>query len=180
MQIPDDRAGLRAVFFDRDGTIVHDVPYNGDPTRVRLVEGAAEGFARLRSAGLRTGIVTNQSGVGRGFITREQADAVTAEVVRQIGGVDVVRTCPHTPTDACRCRKPAPGLVLDAAAALGLRPDEVAVVGDSPTDVEAAEAAGARSVLVPGPQAADLTAALDLLLNPVPVNPVLANPVAAR
>jgi D-glycero-D-manno-heptose 1,7-bisphosphate phosphatase len=171
---PDSRAGLRAVLFDRDGTVVHDVPYNGDPRRVRLVDGAADAFARLRAAGLLTGIVTNQSGVGRGFITAEQADAVTAEVVRRLGGVDVVRTCPHAPGDGCGCRKPAPGLVLAAAAALGLDPGEVAVVGDSATDAGAARAAGARSVLVPGArtpegpvdhaEAPDLAAALDLLL----------------
>lgn len=176
MQIPDGTAAPRAVLFDRDGTLVHDVPYNGDPARVRLVEGAAGVFARLRSAGIRTGIVTNQSGVGRGYITREQADAVTSEVVRRLGGVDVVRTCPHAPDDGCACRKPAPGLVLDAAAALGLTPAEVAVVGDSVTDAAAADAAGARSVLVPGPrppgqttahtEAADLAAAVEVLLAP--------------
>ena len=176
---PDGKTGLRAVLFDRDGTVVHDVPYNGDPRRVRLVDGAAEGFARLRAAGVRTGIVTNQSGIGRGLITAEQADAVTSEVVRRLGGVDVVRTCPHAPDDGCGCRKPAPGLVLAAAAALGLDPREVAVVGDSTTDAGAADAAGARSVLVPGPrtpgvsaghaEAPDLAAALDLLLTaPVP------------
>jgi len=175
MQTSSDGAGLRAVLFDRDGTVVHDVPYNGDPAKVRLVDGAVEVFARLRTAGLRTGIVTNQSGIGRGLITTEQADAVTSEVVRRLGGVDVVRTCPHAPGDGCGCRKPAPGLVLSAAAALGLAPHEVAVVGDSTTDAGAAVAAGARSVLVPGSrapgrggehvEALDLAAALDLLLT---------------
>lgn len=175
MQTSSDGAGLRAVFFDRDGTVVHDVPYNGDPAKVRLVDGAVEAFTRLRTAGLRTGIVTNQSGIGRGLITAAQADAVTAEVVRRLGGVDVVRTCPHAPDEGCACRKPAPGLVLSAAAALGLAPAEVAVVGDSSTDAGAADAAGARSVLVPGArtpgegavhdEAPDLAAALDLLLT---------------
>lgn len=184
MDNPDSRPGVRAVLFDRDGTLVHDVPYNGDPEQVHLVDGAVAAVERVRAAGVLTGIVTNQSGVGRGLITAEQADAVTAEVVRRLGGVDVVRTCPHAPGEGCGCRKPAPGLVLSAAEALSLQPGDVAVVGDSSTDAEAARAAGARSVLVPGPatpgpepdgdhaqlrdhaHAPDLAAALDLLLAP--------------
>ncbi|MFB9375453.1 D-glycero-alpha-D-manno-heptose-1,7-bisphosphate 7-phosphatase [Kineococcus gynurae] len=158
-----DGAVLRAVLFDRDGTLVHDVPYNGDPVLVRLVDGAEQALARLRAAGLRTGIVTNQSGIGRGLITREQAEAVTAEVVRRVGGVDVVRLCEHAPDDGCRCRKPAPGMIESALAELGLHPSEVAVVGDSPGDAAAAAAAGCRAVLVPQ-DAPDLLAALDRLL----------------
>jgi len=171
---------LRAVLFDRDGTLVHDVPYNGDPAKVLLVDGAAEALARVRAAGIATGVVTNQSGIARGIITRAQADATTAEVVRQLGGVDVVRSCPHGPDDGCPCRKPAPGMVLAAAVHLGLAPGQVAVVGDTGADVGAARAAGARGVLVPtattrpedveaaraaGVLAPDLSGALDLLLG---------------
>ncbi|MGQ7297054.1 HAD-IIIA family hydrolase [Quadrisphaera sp. KR29] len=178
---------LAAVLFDRDGTLVHDVPYNGDPAQVRLVEGAREAVERVRAAGLRTGLVTNQSGVARGLITRDQADAVTAEAVRQVGGLDVVLTCPHAPEDACACRKPGPGMVLQAARRLGVPPSRVAVVGDIAADVGAAVAAGARGVLVPTPVtrsaevdaaraaaasggpvlgvAPDLSGALDLLLG---------------
>ncbi|WP_206691029.1 HAD-IIIA family hydrolase [Quadrisphaera sp. INWT6] len=171
---------LRAVLFDRDGTLVHDVPYNGDPAQVRLVDGAAGALARVRAAGLATGVVTNQSGIARGIITRAQADATTAEAVRQVGGVDVVQSCPHAPGDGCPCRKPAPGMVLAAAVRLGLAPRQVAVVGDIGADVGAARAAGARGVLVPtattrpeeveaaraaGDLAPDLSGALDLLLG---------------
>ncbi len=85
MDNPDSRPGVRAVLFDRDGTLVHDVPYNGDPEQVHLVDGAVAAVERVRAAGVLTGIVTNQSGVGRGLITAEQADAVTAEVVRRLG-----------------------------------------------------------------------------------------------
>ncbi|TNM67128.1 HAD-IIIA family hydrolase [Streptomyces sp. NP160] len=143
---------LAAVLFDRDGTLVHDVPYNGDPAQVRLVDGALEALARVRGAGLRTGLVTNQSGVARGIITRDEADAVTAEVVRQVGGLDVVMTCPHGPESgdgACACRKPGPGMVLEAARRLGVPASRVAVVGDIAADVGAAVAAGARGVMVP-------------------------------
>jgi len=171
---------LRAVLFDRDGTLVHDVPYNGDPAQVRLVDGAAEALARVRAAGLATGVVTNQSGIARRIITRAQADATTAEAVRRVGGVDVVQSCPHAPGDGCPCRKPAPGMVLAAAVRLGLAPGQVAVVGDIGADVGAAQAAGARGVLVPtattrpeeveaaraaGALAPDLSGALDLLLG---------------
>ncbi|PWJ53817.1 histidinol-phosphate phosphatase family domain-containing protein/HAD-superfamily hydrolase, subfamily IIIA [Quadrisphaera granulorum] len=155
---------LAAVLFDRDGTLVHDVPYNGDPAQVRLVDGAVEALDRVRAAGLRTGLVTNQSGIARGIITRDAADAVTAEVVRQVGGLDVVMTCPHGPDrleGACACRKPGPGMVLEAARLLGVPTSRVAVVGDIAADVGAAVAAGARGVLVPTPvtRSTEVTAA---------------------
>lgn len=140
---------VRAVLLDRDGTLVHDVPYNGDPDRVVLVPGARDAVAALRRAGLRLGMVTNQSGIARGLLRRDQADAVNARVAALLGGLDAVRLCPHGPDDGCRCRKPAPGMVLDAAADLGVDPAETVVVGDIGADVGAAHAAGARAVLVP-------------------------------
>lgn len=140
-----------AVLFDRDGTLVVDVPYNADPARVRPVPTAAPALHLLRTAGIPVGIVTNQSGIARGLLTAEQAAAVTARVVELLGPFDTVRTCPHGPDDGCRCRKPAPGMVLDAAAELGVDPRDVAVVGDIGADLGAAAAAGARAVLVPTP-----------------------------
>jgi histidinol-phosphate phosphatase family protein len=139
----------RAVLFDRDGTLVHDVPYNGDPARVRPVEGAAEAVARLRAHGLRLGVVSNQSGVARGLLTTEQVSGVNAEVDSRIGPFDTWQVCPHGPEDGCACRKPRPGMVRRAARALGVRPEECVVVGDIGADVAAAQAAGARSVMVP-------------------------------
>ena len=140
-----------AVLFDRDGTLVVDVPYNSDPALVRPVATAARALHLLRAADVPVGIVTNQSGVARGLMTREQADAVTARVVELLGPFATVRTCPHGPDDGCRCRKPAPGMVLDAAAELGVDPRDVAVVGDIGADMGAAAAAGAYGVLVPTP-----------------------------
>lgn len=142
---------LEAVLFDRDGTLVHDVPYNGDPERVRLVDGAREAVAAVRAAGLRVGVVTNQSGIGRGLISAEQMAAVHARIEAELGPVDVWQHCPHTEEDRCACRKPVPGMVLRAAAELGVRPAACAVVGDIGADVDAALAAGARAVLVPTP-----------------------------
>jgi D-glycero-D-manno-heptose 1,7-bisphosphate phosphatase len=139
----------RAVLFDRDGTLVVDVPYNGDPRRVRVMPSAGPALATLRRAGIRTGVVTNQSAIGSGLISESDVDAVHAEIERQVGRIDVWRVCPHTPADGCECRKPRPGLIISAAASLRMRPAEVAVIGDIGSDLNAATAAGARSVLVP-------------------------------
>ena len=139
----------RAVLFDRDGTLVVDVPYNGDPELVEPMPGAREVVAALRDAGVLVGVVTNQSGIARGLITREQADAVNSRIDDELGPFDDWRVCPHGPDDGCRCRKPRPGMVLDAADAMGVSSRDVAVVGDIGADVEAAAAAGARGVLVP-------------------------------
>lgn len=142
-------APVRAVLFDRDGTLVHDVPYNGDPELVRPVDGAAEAVQRLRDKGIAVGVVTNQSGVGRGILTRAQVDAVNARVDREVGPFDDWQVCPHRPGDGCTCRKPGPTMVQRAARALGVEPHEVVLVGDIGSDVEAAEAAGGRGILVP-------------------------------
>jgi len=158
---PAWRPPLRGVLFDRDGTLVTDVPYNGDPAAVELVPGAAAAVARVRAAGLAVGMITNQSALARGLATRRQVDEVNARVEQLVGPLDTVQVCPHDERDGCECRKPAPGMVLAAAAALGVAPYELAVVGDISTDVEAALAAGAIGVLVPTPQtdSADVTAA---------------------
>ncbi len=146
---PAPERPVLGVLFDRDGTLVHDVPYNGDPALVRPVDGAAEAVAALRAAGVRVGVVTNQSGIGRGLITAEQAAAVNAAVDAAVGPFDTWQVCPHAPGDGCSCRKPAPGMVVAGARALGLPVERVAVVGDIGADVGAARAAGARAVLVP-------------------------------
>jgi HAD superfamily hydrolase (TIGR01662 family) len=142
---------VRAVLFDRDGTLVHDVPYNGDPDRVAPVDGARAVLDRLRADGVRVGVVSNQSGIGRGLLTGPQVDAVDARVRELLGPFDTWQRCPHAPEDGCACRKPGPGLVLRAAEELGVLPAECAVVGDIGADVGAAVAAGARAVLVPTP-----------------------------
>jgi histidinol-phosphate phosphatase family protein len=166
-----------AVLLDRDGTLLVDVPYNGDPERVTPMPGAAEALARLRRAGVPTALVSNQSGIGRGLLDRAQVDAVNRRMEELLGPVGPMAICPHGPDDDCACRKPRPGLVLEAAAALGVAPERCAVVGDIGADVEAAAAAGARGVLVPTPRtrleevqaapevADDLPAAVDLLLG---------------
>jgi D-glycero-D-manno-heptose 1,7-bisphosphate phosphatase len=142
---------VRAVLFDRDGTLVHDVAYNTDPDLVAPVDQAREVLDELRRTGIRIGVVSNQSGIARGLITPAQLDAVNGRVDELLGPFGTWQVCPHGPADACACRKPAPGLVLAAAAALGVDPAECVVIGDIGADVGAALAAGARAVLVPTP-----------------------------
>lgn len=142
-------AAPRAVLFDRDGTIVVDVPYNGDPALVQPMRGALDVLDGLRSRGVPVGVVTNQSGIARGYVTREQVDAVNARVEELLGPFDVWEVCPHGNDDGCSCRKPGPGMVLSACSRLGLDPADVVVIGDIGADMGAAAAAGARGVLVP-------------------------------
>jgi HAD superfamily hydrolase (TIGR01662 family) len=166
-----------AVLFDRDGTLVVDVPYNGDPERVEPVPGARAALDRLRAAGVPLGVVSNQSGVARGLLGLADVRAVNARVNDLLGPFAAWRFCPHDTDDHCRCRKPAPGLVHGAAADLGVAAADCVVVGDIGADVDAAEAAGARGVLVPTPAtrraeveaartvARDLAHAVDLILG---------------
>jgi D-glycero-D-manno-heptose 1,7-bisphosphate phosphatase len=139
------------VLFDRDGTLIVDVPYCGDPAQVRPMPAARAALALLDAAGIPAGVVTNQSGIARGLLGAEQATAVNRRVDELLGPFAVWQVCPHGPEDGCACRKPQPGMVLAAAQRLGLPPERVAVVGDIGADVGAATAAGAASVLVPTP-----------------------------
>lgn len=146
---PCRRDLAKAVLCDRDGTLIEDVGYNGDPDLVRPRPGVIEGVQRLRQAGCDLAVITNQSGVGRGVLTGDQVDAVNRRVEDHLGPLGPWLVCPHAPAAGCDCRKPAAGLVTDAARALGHDPGDCVVIGDIGADVEAARAAGARSVLVP-------------------------------
>ncbi|GAA4866178.1 HAD-IIIA family hydrolase [Saccharopolyspora cebuensis] len=138
-----------AVLFDRDDTLIHDVPYNGDPDLVRPVPGVRAALDRLRAKGVPLGVVSNQSGIARGLLTGDQVEAVNAELRRLLGPFGTVQVCAHGEDDGCGCRKPAPGLVRRAAEALAVEPGGCVVVGDTGGDVGAALAAGARAFLVP-------------------------------
>ncbi|WP_433392573.1 HAD-IIIA family hydrolase [Micromonospora sp. KLBMP9576] len=140
-----------AVLLDRDGTLIEDVPYNGDPDKVRPVPGARAALDRLRAAGLRLAVVTNQSGLARGLFTEAQMRAVHARVEQLLGTFDAWLVCPHDDGDGCGCRKPAPGLVHAAARELGTVPSRCVLVGDIGRDMVAASAAGASAILVPTP-----------------------------
>jgi len=138
------------VLFDRDGTLVVDVPYNADPNAVALRPFAREVVAETERLGLRRALISNQSGIGRGLLEAVQVEAVTLRMESLLGAsMRPWLVCPHAPSAGCRCRKPAPGLVLAAAAYLGVAPGTCLVVGDIGADVEAARRAGAMAVLVP-------------------------------
>jgi HAD superfamily hydrolase (TIGR01662 family) len=141
----------RAVLFDRDGTLIEDVPYLADPQRVRPMPGARRTLNQLRRRGVAVGVVSNQSGVARGLIAMDELERVNARVESLLGPFDTWQICPHAPDARCSCRKPEPGLVTAAASELGLAPHECLMIGDIGSDVDAALAAGARAVLVPRP-----------------------------
>ena len=165
-----------AVLVDRDGTIVKDVPYNGDPDRVEPMPGAAAALQRLRHAGIPIAVISNQSGIGRGLLDRREVDAVNERIEELLGPFDAWLVCPHTDADGCDCRKPMPGLVRQAAHRLGVSPEDCVVIGDIGADMGSAQAAGARAILVPTiqtrpdevraapQQASTLTAAVDIVL----------------
>lgn len=136
------------MIFDRDGTIVVDVPYNGDPEAVMPMPGIQEALARLRAARIPIGIVSNQSGVGRGMITIDQVEAVNRRIEELLGPFQAWVYCPHGPDDDCECRKPKPKMIYDAARMMGVDPACCVVVGDKKSDVEAARNAGANAVFV--------------------------------
>ena len=142
----------RAVFLDRDGTIVVDTGYLSSPDEVRLLPGAAEALRALRREGFLLVVVSNQSGIGRGLITPEQAEAVHARIVAELERegvtIDASHYCPHAPDAGCRCRKPEPGLILDAAQALDVDLAGSFMVGNSASDVAAGKAAGCRTILL--------------------------------
>lgn len=149
-EIDNGRTGLfDAVLFDRDNTLVRDVPRLDDPDLVVPMPGVREALDLLRSAGLKVGVVSHQSAIGFGFTTRGRAQAVDARIQRLLGPFDTWQTCCHTPADGCGCRKPAPGLILAAARDLGVSPNRCVMVGDLGTDLQAAAAAGATGLLVP-------------------------------
>ncbi len=138
-----------AVLFDRDGTLIHNIPYLADPADVHPVPGARTALDALRRAGVAVGVVSNQSGVARGLISPEALTAVNERVDALLGPFDTWQVCRHQAADRCPCRKPEPGMVLAAAAELGVRPDQCVMVGDIGADVEAGLRAGAHAVLVP-------------------------------
>jgi D-glycero-D-manno-heptose 1,7-bisphosphate phosphatase len=147
-------AGRPAVFIDRDGTIIVEREYLADPEGVELVPGATGAIRRLGEAGFALVVVTNQSGIARGYYTVADYEAVAARLEALLGEggavVDLTRYCPHHPeiTGPCACRKPATGMFEDAARALDIDPAASFFVGDKLTDVVPALTLGGRGILV--------------------------------
>ena len=140
----------RALFLDRDGTLIVDVGYPRDPALVEALPGALDVLRELQQR-FKLIIISNQSGIGRGLITEAEAAAVHARVVEQFAAEGVTFTaayyCPHAPDAGCRCRKPAPGLLEDAAREHGVDLATSIMIGDKPSDVEAGRAAGCEHAI---------------------------------
>lgn len=138
--------------FDRDGTLIAERNYLSDPGGVELLPGAAEAIERVAQAGYGVVVVTNQSGVGRGYFTLEDVGKVHARMLELLGPaaarIEKIYVCPHGPGEECACRKPRTGLLEQAARELGLDTARSVVVGDKAADVELARRAGAAAVLV--------------------------------
>jgi histidinol-phosphate phosphatase family protein len=149
----------RAVFLDKDGTIIENLPYNVDPERIRLNPGAEEGLSRLHRAGYLLFVVSNQAGVARGYFPESALGAVEARLRELLAAVGVPLAgfayCPHHPEGsvegfamACECRKPAPGMILRLSAEHGIDPGGSWMVGDILDDVQAGRGAGCRTILI--------------------------------
>lgn len=144
---------LRNVLIDRDGTIIVEKHYLHEPSEVALIPGAAEALARLKRAGIRLFVVTNQSGIGRGYYSEGDFLAVQERLSGLLApyGVefDGVAFCPHAPDECCPCRKPETGMWRELRARYGLSPSETAMIGDNASDVAFGLACGlAESILV--------------------------------
>ena len=142
----------KAVFVDRDGTVIVERSYLGSVDGVELVPGAGAALAALRESGYDLVLVTNQSGIGRGYFPAEIVQAQNQRLSELLAPFGVffadVEICPHAPGELCLCRKPEPGLVLTAAEKLGVELRASFMIGDKPTDVVAGKRAGCRTVFL--------------------------------
>jgi len=168
-----------AVFIDRDGTIIEDRDYCSDPNDVKIFPGVPEALRRLKSKRFKLIVITNQSGIGRGLFTLDQYRAVEAEVLQQMGAglIDATYFCPDVPGQLSSCRKPAPGMVLQAAREHQIDLCRSFLIGDKEIDVECARNVGVSAIRVrTGPQrdtagskadwiAEDLPAAAEIILK---------------
>lgn len=148
-----------AVFIDKDGTLVHDVPYNVDAGRIVLKNDAGPALARLQAAGFALVLVTNQPGVAHGYFEESALAGVWTAIARQLApyevAFDALYYCPHHPQGSnrryahpCACRKPEPGLLFRAAAEHGYDLARSWLIGDILDDIEAGRSAGCRTVLL--------------------------------
>jgi D-glycero-D-manno-heptose 1,7-bisphosphate phosphatase len=170
---PSGLSGGAVVFLDRDGVINRDLDYVHAPDRFEPVSGAAEAIAWLNARGYRIVVVTNQAGIGRGYYTEAQFESFTRWIedwlAERGARIEATFFCPHHPTaglgaylQACGCRKPMPGMIQAALQEFALDPAQCLLVGDQPTDMSAAEAAGVRGYLFDGSNLLDFVQQLEL------------------
>jgi len=159
---------VRDILLDRDGTLIEDRHYLSDPAQVTLLPGVAQALRRLSRAGCRLFVVSNQSGVGRGYFSLESAHACNARLAEILAAHDVHFTdmllCPHSPEEGCACRKPQTGMWDMLRERYGLHAAHTAMIGDKVDDVRFGRAAGLRTILVLTGKGRDHAAGLGLPL----------------
>jgi D,D-heptose 1,7-bisphosphate phosphatase len=139
------------IFLDRDGTVIDDTGYIGDPDLVHFLPGVFPALRRFQDAGYRLVFISNQSGIGRGVITQQQYEVVAQRIADDLGqqGIRIAMYyCPHSPDDRCLCRKPNAYLLAHAAQDLDIDLSRSYMIGDRLTDVEAGAAAGCKTILL--------------------------------
>lgn len=141
-----------AVFLDRDGTIARDVPYCPGPEQFELLPGVVRAIRILNQRGITAVVITNQSGIARGYFTPDDLARIHhklhLELAQGNAHLDGIYYCPHHPDDGCLCRKPKPGLFMQAAHELSIDLSRSFMIGDQPKDIEAGKNAGCRTVLI--------------------------------
>ncbi len=153
MTMPPETPAPRIVVVDRDGVINRESPdFIRSPAEWQALPGSLEAIAQFNAAGYQVIVATNQSGVGRGLFTMETLDEIHRKMINAVEGaggkISGVFVCPHAPDANCDCRKPRPGLLRQIEAALGQKLHGEPVIGDSERDLRAAQAVGARAILV--------------------------------
>lgn len=142
----------KVIILDRDGTIVVDRHYLSDPDALEFEAGAAAGLRRMSDMGFRLVVITNQSGIARGFFSPATLDEIHGRLKQMLGAagirLDGIYYCPHAPDDECDCRKPKLGLMRQASLDLGFDMSESIVIGDKDSDIEFGDRAGALTMLV--------------------------------
>jgi len=145
----------KAVFLDKDGTLIQDIPYNVDPERIVLSEGAKESLARLKEQGYLLIVISNQAGVAHGYFDVHDLLGVKERLFLLLKDLDGFYFCPHHPAGvvqayaiACYCRKPEPGMILQAARDFNIELSESWMIGDILSDIEAGNKAGCRTILI--------------------------------
>ena len=160
------------IFIDRDDTIIHDVPYLSDPSLVALTPGASEALASFRELGFSIVIISNQSGIGRGYFTEEQLRKVNARMLELLadGGatIDAIYYCPHRPDENCNCRKPKTGMLEQACRDFDVDKAHSVMIGDLKGDVDMGKSFGIKTIQIMLPNKAKQDAWADFNVTTLP------------